>query len=59
MVLAGADGVLRELAARLNAPVVPTQMALGVVASDHAAFIGHGGLIAGDAVQAARSNAPT
>ncbi len=51
VVHAGADAQVRELAARLNAPVVPTQMALGVVASDHAAFIGHGGLIAGDAVR--------
>ncbi len=50
---AGADGALRELAARLGAPVIPTQMALGVVASDHPSFIGHGGLIAGDAIRAA------
>jgi acetolactate synthase-1/2/3 large subunit len=32
-------------------------MALGVVASDHPAFIGHGGLIAGDAVQQAFAQA--
>ena len=53
VVHAGADAQVRELATRLGAPVVPTQMALGVVASDHPAFIGHGGLIAGDAVQRA------
>jgi acetolactate synthase-1/2/3 large subunit len=41
---------VRALAARLNAPVLPTQMALGVVASDSPHFIGHGGLIAGEAV---------
>ena len=41
---------LRELAARLGAPVLPTQMALGVVAGDSAHFIGHGGLIAGPPV---------
>ncbi len=53
VVHAGADAALRELAQRLNAPVVPTQMALGTVATQHPAFIGHGGLIAGDAVKAA------
>ena len=53
VVTAGADAEVREFAARLHAPVVPTQMALGVVASSHPAFIGHGGLIAGDAVKRA------
>jgi thiamine pyrophosphate-dependent acetolactate synthase large subunit-like protein len=47
---AGAAAQARALAARLHAPLVPTQMALGVIPSDNAAFIGHGGLIAGDAV---------
>ena len=42
---------LRALAERLHAPVVPTQMALGVVPSDSPHFIGHGGLIAGEAVK--------
>ncbi len=51
VVAAGAQGLLRELAARLRAPVVPTQMALGVVPSDSPHFIGHGGLIAGEAVK--------
>lgn len=53
VVTAGAAEALREIARRLDAPVVPTQMALGAVASDSAHFIGHGGLIAGDAVRAA------
>lgn len=44
---------VRELARRWSAPVLPTQMALGVVASDSAHFIGHGGLIAGEPVRQA------
>ena len=48
---------MRALAQRLRAPVVPTQMALGVVPSDSPHFIGHGGLIAGDAVRAAFAEA--
>ena len=50
VVASGADAAVRTLAQRLNAPVVPTQMALGVVASSSEHFIGHGGLIAGEAV---------
>ncbi len=53
VVASGAGDAVRRIAQRLNAPVVPTQMALGVVASDSPHFIGHGGLIAGDAVRAA------
>jgi acetolactate synthase-1/2/3 large subunit len=53
VVTSGADEALRQIATKLGAPVVPTQMALGVVASDSPHFIGHGGLIAGDAVRAA------
>ncbi|MEJ8858742.1 thiamine pyrophosphate-binding protein [Variovorax robiniae] len=53
VITSGAAGPLREIARRLGAPVVPTQMALGAVASDSPNFIGHGGLIAGDAVRAA------
>ncbi len=53
VVASGAQGLLRALAARLGAPVVPTQMALGVVPSSSPYFIGHGGLIAGDAVKEA------
>lgn len=53
VVASGATEAVREIARRLGAPVVPTQMALGVVASDSPHFIGHGGLIAGDAVRAA------
>jgi thiamine pyrophosphate-dependent acetolactate synthase large subunit-like protein len=44
---------VRQLAALLNAPVVPTQIALGVVPSNSPHFIGHGGLIAGEAVRQA------
>ena len=47
---AQAQAQVRALAEQLRAPVVPTQMALGVVATQHPAFIGHGGLIAGEAV---------
>lgn len=57
VVASGAAPQLRELARRLNAPVVPTQMALGVVASDSPHFIGHGGLIAGEAVRHAFAQA--
>ncbi|MCE3272595.1 MAG: uncharacterized protein K0S57_2992 [Ramlibacter sp.] len=53
VVAGGAAAAVRELAQRLRAPVVPTQMALGVVPSDSPHFIGHGGLIAGEAVRSA------
>ena len=57
VVTSGAAVLVRTLAERLQAPVVPTQMALGVAASDSPYFIGHGGLIAGDAVKAAFAGA--
>ncbi len=57
VVAAGATDALRTLAARLSAPVFPTQMALGVVASDSPHFIGHGGIIGGDAWQRAFAEA--
>lgn len=53
VVASGAVMALRELAARLQAPVLPTQMALGLVASDSPHFMGHGGLLAGAAVHEA------
>jgi thiamine pyrophosphate-dependent acetolactate synthase large subunit-like protein len=53
VVASGATLELRRLADRLNAPIVPTQMALGVVSSDNDLFVGHGGLIAGEGVKAA------
>jgi thiamine pyrophosphate-dependent acetolactate synthase large subunit-like protein len=59
VVASGADAAVRALAALLQAPVVPTQMALGVVPSDSPHWIGHGGLIAGDAVQQAFDEADT
>lgn len=57
VVAAGAATALRALAQRLNAPVVPTQMALGVVPSDSPHFIGHGGIIAGESVKHAFEHA--
>ena len=59
VVAAGAQAAVQALAARLHAPVLPTQMALGVVRSDDPAWIGHGGLIAGDAVKQAFDEADT
>jgi acyl-CoA reductase-like NAD-dependent aldehyde dehydrogenase/thiamine pyrophosphate-dependent acetolactate synthase large subunit-like protein len=53
VVASGAADRVRALARRLGAPVVPTQMALGVVPTGDAHFIGHGGIIAGDAVRQA------
>jgi acetolactate synthase-1/2/3 large subunit len=52
-VASGAAPLVRALAAKLRAPVIPTQMALGVLASDSQSFIGHGGIIGGDAVHEA------
>jgi thiamine pyrophosphate-dependent acetolactate synthase large subunit-like protein len=52
-VAAGAIAEIRALAALLDAPVVPTQMALGAVATGSRHHIGHGGLIGGDALLAA------
>jgi acyl-CoA reductase-like NAD-dependent aldehyde dehydrogenase/thiamine pyrophosphate-dependent acetolactate synthase large subunit-like protein len=51
VVASDAAPAVRELAQRLHAPVVPTQMALGAVPSDSPHFIGHGGIIAGEAVK--------
>ncbi|MFO6419912.1 thiamine pyrophosphate-binding protein [Hylemonella sp. W303a] len=59
VVASGAQGALRRLAALLQAPVVPTQMALGAVATDSPNWIGHGGIIAGDAVKSAFEQADT
>jgi acetolactate synthase-1/2/3 large subunit len=56
-VAAQAQHELRELARRLHAPLVPTQMVLGIVASDSAHFIGQGGLIAGEPVRTAFAQA--
>ncbi|SFM54006.1 thiamine pyrophosphate-binding protein [Variovorax sp. OV329] len=53
VIASGAAERVRELAQRWGAPVLPTQMALGVVPSDSAHFIGHGGLIAGEPVRQA------
>ncbi len=53
VIASGAVEAVRALAQRWQAPVLPTQMALGVVASDSPHFIGQGGLIAGEAVRQA------
>lgn len=57
VVASDAQALVRKLAAQLRAPVVPTQMALGVTPSDSPAFIGHGGLIAGEAIKQAFAQA--
>lgn len=57
VVASRAEQGVRDLAARLGAPVAPTQMALGVVASDSPHFIGHGGIIGGDAIPRAFAQA--
>jgi len=57
VVASDAAAQVRALAGRWNAPVLPTQMALGVVASDSPHFIGHGGLIAGEPVRQAFAQA--
>lgn len=57
VVASGAVAELRELARRLRAPLLPTQMALGLVPTDSPGFIGHGGIIAGDPVRHAFARA--
>jgi thiamine pyrophosphate-dependent acetolactate synthase large subunit-like protein len=51
VVASGAAEAVRALASLLHAPVVPTQMALGVVPSSSPHFIGHGGIIAGQVIK--------
>ncbi len=53
VIASAAAPLVQAMAALLQAPVVPTQMALGVVPSASPHFIGHGGLIAGDAIKQA------
>jgi acetolactate synthase-1/2/3 large subunit len=57
VVVSGAERRLRELAKVLRAPAIATQMALGVVPTDDPHFIGHGGIIGGDAVHEALARA--
>jgi acetolactate synthase-1/2/3 large subunit len=52
---AGAEFV--QLARRLGAPATATQMGLGAIPSDHPNFIGHGGVIGGDAIITALAEA--
>jgi len=57
VVASGAEDSLRRLAQVLHAPVVPTQMALGAIPTDSANFIGQGGIIGGEAIPGAFSQA--
>jgi acetolactate synthase-1/2/3 large subunit len=45
-----ASGEVRSLAASLDAPVIVTQMGIGVVGSDDPHLVGQGGLVFGDSV---------
>jgi acetolactate synthase-1/2/3 large subunit len=57
VVASGAVRRFRELGAMLGAPQIATQMALGAVPTDSPFFIGHGGIIGGDAVHEAFAGA--
>lgn len=57
VVASGAERRMRELAQVLGAPLIATQMGLGVASTDSPHFIGHGGIIGGDAVHAAFAQA--
>ncbi len=57
VVTSGAETPLRALAARLDAPVIPTQMGIGAVSTDSPHFIGHGGIIAGESIPEAFARA--
>jgi len=57
VVASGAEAGVRSLAARLSAPAIPTQMALGVIPTGSPHFIGHGGIIGGDAIPLAFAEA--
>jgi|EndMetStandDraft_8_1072994.scaffolds.fasta_scaffold15094_1 thiamine pyrophosphate-dependent acetolactate synthase large subunit-like protein len=59
VVTSGAERRLRELAQILQAPVLPTQMALGAVSTESPFYIGHGGIIGGDAVREAFEQSDT
>lgn len=49
-VAAGAGEAATALAERLGAALVPTQMGIGTLPSNHPNFIGHGGIIGGPAL---------
>jgi acetolactate synthase-1/2/3 large subunit len=53
VVSAEAGPLLRTLIETLHAPALATQMGIGTVPSDSPFFIGHGGIIGGDAIPAA------
>jgi thiamine pyrophosphate-dependent acetolactate synthase large subunit-like protein len=53
VVSANGGDLFRKLLAHLKAPALATQMGIGTVPSNSPYFIGHGGIIGGDAVQMA------
>lgn len=57
VVSANGGDLFRKLLALLKAPALATQMGIGTVPSDSRYFIGHGGIIGGDAIPAALAEA--
>lgn len=57
VVSANGGDLFRELIAEMKAPALATQMGIGTVPSDSPFFIGHGGIIGGDAIPAAMAEA--
>ncbi|WP_117196014.1 thiamine pyrophosphate-binding protein [Rhizobium terrae] len=57
VVSANGGDLFRALLARMQAPALPTQMGIGTVATDSPFFIGHGGIIGGDAIPVALAEA--
>jgi thiamine pyrophosphate-dependent acetolactate synthase large subunit-like protein len=57
VVAADAGAQLRALAARLDAPVLVTQMGIGLLADDDPALVGQGGVVFGEAVMRALRDA--
>ncbi|HTZ06436.1 MAG TPA: thiamine pyrophosphate-binding protein [Gaiellaceae bacterium] len=55
--MSDASDLLRTVAARIGAAATATQMGLGTVATDGAGFVGHGGIIGGEAVVRALTEA--
>jgi thiamine pyrophosphate-dependent acetolactate synthase large subunit-like protein len=53
VVSANGGDLFRKLLAHIKAPALATQMGIGTVPSNSPYFIGHGGIIGGDAVQMA------
>jgi thiamine pyrophosphate-dependent acetolactate synthase large subunit-like protein len=55
--LAGATSELRQIVDRVGAAATATQMGLGTVSSESPSFVGHGGVIGGEAVVRALTEA--